>query len=1236
MRLFKKTLLLAGAFTSILVVIVAATAFLVSDIDRFKPAIEARLSEATGMEVTIAHLRFGILRGVAFEGHDVIIKNPLHPKSYLTIKKLSLGLKTRPLLSKQVIVKRLRLDKPVLHVSTGPDPQEVKIKSLFTKILGLASQATEHGFYFEARSATIKGGEVVFYDAEGQETVLHFRDLAVKLSGLKTMAPTRYALSGRLLFKDNSMSFNLNGVTNDLPARFDPALVSVEGTGSIQNVPGRLVKSYLMPHGPVQALEGTFDISTTYRGNLGGGIDAEGYIHFTSLYIDYPKLFKAPLKADQGTINYALTFKDDDLDVHRFEIDSEDVAFRGSFSINDITSGNAKFAGELSTTALLAKDIVQLLPSGSSPEVKELVKAMNPSGQMEVKRLEVSGPFQTLQSDKEIGPIVTASADFVLRNLGLTFGPDMPPFKDWMGEISYNGRKVTFYGVGGRVGEGSQVESLNGTILDIATENPVADLTIVTRLKAGDFRNHIQRWLNKESPILSEGTIVEGVMHTDLSVVGPLKSPSNLNISGTITLERISITDPSSGLSLQNISGVLRVKPDRIEVESFTIFYGDRPIRITGSIHNYMEDVVKFNDMTVDLGEGLPTIEGLHGSLDKLQHSVVFETDKPVAYRDGLMKAVHARISDLNTAPLFDLYFRGELPASQVSQLATLLSVADGQRNPLLESLSEASGRVDLALNASGHLRSLQTETTWAAQLSFEQMTFPHTHPLGRIRSLSGMLNLTPDLLSIITLSAVIGKSEVTLHGSIQDYLADEPLVSSLTVESSGLEMADALSLFDYPKEVYDARGILTGHITASGPLLTRPEATRFDGLVNLANGYLNFDQIPPLEDLSAKMKFKQGEVVLEEARFLFLGSPTSVSANFKGFRNPVITARARFEHLDLDRLAPPPLEGQDPWLRLFDHALVLSERSLDNDFLRRSVLNLELVVERGTFQSSTFGPLASKAVLKNQRLTVEQVEINTALGFMKGEGYLNFSGTEPTIFGLRGALLDADAKRIAATWGPDWDVVTGTLNASTSVQCYEEGLDRGLLGCIHGHLLVRLNDGYIRKTGVIEPLAEKLQFSKSFKRTRRDTVPVLRYKTILGDFVLNEGLLTTNNFAINGSKIKIATDGQVNLFHDTMDLKVSVLTYNAINQIVHKIPILNLFAEDNKSLVASYYEVSGDVGEPQVISIPNKSMEMTLIRTFHKIFKVPQRIIMAPIELLSHLPPLRTTSTPSISTRSD
>ncbi|MFQ5892735.1 MAG: AsmA-like C-terminal domain-containing protein, partial [Nitrospinota bacterium] len=940
---------------------------------------------------------------------------------------------------------------------------------------------------------------------------------------------------------------------------------------------------------------------------------------FTSLYIDYPKLFKSPLRADEGTIKYALTFRDDSLKVRSFEIASEDTVFKGSFTIKDITSGHGTLTGELSTTPLKAEDIVQLLPSTTTPEVKGLVEAMKPTGQMEVKRLEAKGPFQTLQTDKEIGPIVTASADFVLKNLGLTFGPDIPPFKNWEGEISYNGQEVTFQDVGGRVGEESRVESLNGVIRDVAGDHPIADLTIITHLRAGDFRKHIQRWLTREqSAMLSEETIIEGAVRTDLAVVGPLKRPSDLTVSGLIILDHISITDPASQLSLENILGVLRAQPDHIDIESLTLVSRGRPIRLSGRVHNYMGEVITFTDVAVALGEGLPKLEGLRGSFDKVNYTMVIEAGQPIAYQDGQMEAFQVRLTGLNAAPHFELTFRGTLPAPQVYQLAALVAAAP-EENPLLQALNGASGPVEVALTASGPLRS-RSEVTWATQLSFDQLTPPPTHPLGGIRSLSGTLNLSPDRLTVTGLTAAFETSEVALHGSIHDYLGPEPQ-AVLTAETAGLELAEALGVFPIAKNVREARGLLTGHITASGPLFTRLEASRFEGAVTLEKGHLDLDQIPPLADLSARMTLREGEAVVEEARFMFMGAPASLAASIKGFREPVITVRSRFEHLDFDHMAPP-LDGQSPWARLLDRALVLSERSLDHPFVRRSVLNLDLSVEQATFQSSTFGPLVSEATLKEQMLTVTRAEIATPVGELKGEGYLDFSGLEPTIFGLKGDLIDGDARRIIGARGPEWDVVTGTFNAHASVKCLEEGVVRGLTGCLQGHLIVRLNDGYIRKTGIVEPLAEKLKFSHSFKRRRVDSVPILRYHTITGDFAIDQGLLTTNNFAIDGSKIKIATDGQVNLFHDTMDLKVSVLTFNAVNQIVHKIPIVNFFAEDDKSLVATYYEVSGGMAEPDVVSIPNRSLEMVLIRTFHKIFRVPQAIIMAPIDLLNQLPP--------------
>ena len=171
--------------------------------------------------------------------------------------------------------------------------------------------------------------------------------------------------------------------------------------------------------------------------------------------------------------------------------------------------------------------------------------------------------------------------------------------------------------------------------------------------------------------MLSEGTIVRGAVHTDLALVGPLKSLSNLNVSGVITLDNISIIDPASKLTVENITGVLRARGDRIAIESLTLVSKGRPISLTGQVLNHMGDVVTFEGVTVDLGDDLPKLAGLRGSLDKLNHVFAIEASQPIAYDDALLKTFQARITGLNSAPLIELSFQGSLTASHVYQLAT-------------------------------------------------------------------------------------------------------------------------------------------------------------------------------------------------------------------------------------------------------------------------------------------------------------------------------------------------------------------------------------------------------------------------------------------------------------------------------------------------------------------------------------------------------------------------------------
>lgn len=1221
MRHLKKICLLLGAFIVILALTFGAAFYVLFDADRYKSAIAERLSEATGMKVTVNHLSLGILRGVAIEGQDIVFQDQVKPYPHLTIKKLSLGLKTRPLLSKKVIIKRLNITQPVLSITTSPTKKQIEIKPLASRLLSVTSQAAMSGFFLEVRSVSIKQGDVIFHEHKNQEEVItEIKDLQLSLSGLKPQAPTRYAVSGQLKLNKITMPFSFHGVTNDLPTRFDPALVAVEGAGRIRNVPGRMVKNFLMPQGPVQALEGIFDIRTHYRGNLGGTFDAEGDISFTSLYVDYPKLFKGPLSADQGTIKYALTFKDDSLMVRRFEIASKETAFKGSFTIENIASEQGILRGELSTTAIAAEDVVQLLPSASSSKIKGLVKAMKPSGEMEVKNLKASGPFQVFQTDESLGPILTASADLVLRNLGLTFDPDIPPFKNWKGEISYNGKNVIFHGVGGDVGEESQIESIDGDIQDIASDNPIANLTIVTHLRAGDFRKSIQRWLSREhSPFLSDKTTVEGDVKTNLSVIGPIKRPAQLNISGSVSFNNLSINDPLLKLSLDNISGVIKAYGDRLEIKNLSLQARNRPIQISGKVNNYMGEVVAFSDVAVDLGGGLPQLGGIQGHFDKKKYALVIETAQPLAYGEGRLENLFARIESLNKAPALQLSLRGKPTANQVYQLAKLAMQAPGDSS-LLQMLNGASGKVEVDLNASGPLQGEQG-LNWAAQLYLDEVTFTDQHPLSNIQSMSGKVNLTPASLDIPALTVALGASEVAISGSIEDYLAASP-TCNLTFETQSLDVKEAVNLLPSGFSTPRAKGTMAGRVTANGPLLSRPSETQFKGAVSLADGYLDFKNAPPLEDISAEMKLQGAEAVITQANLQLHNSPVSVTGNVKGLKEPIISLQVHLKRLDLDQLTRRK-NHEEPWFERLDKTLVLIERASDNPLLRQATLQVAFDIDEGKYKSRNFGPMKGQSTLKDRKLIFENTEIITSAGALKGdEVYMDFSGLEPTIFGLKGNLVDWDVSKIVSSWGPEWNVVTGTLNVNASLKCHEEGIVRGLLGCLQGHLLVRLSDGYVRKTGFVGPLAEKLNFSKSFRYNRPDTVPTLRYSIISGDFAIDDGILTTNNFSIDGSKIKIATDGQVNLFQDTMDLKVSVLTFNAINQIVHKIPVVNLFAEDDKSLVATYYEVSGVVGEPQVISIQNRSLEMVLIRTFHKIFEVPTRIIKAPIELMNQLPP--------------
>ena len=91
------------------------------------------------------------------------------------------------------------------------------------------------------------------------------------------------------------------------------------------------------------------------------------------------------------------------------------------------------------------------------------------------------------------------------------------------------------------------------------------------------------------------------------------------------------------------------------------------------------------------------------------------------------------------------------------------------------------------------------------------------------------------------------------------------------------------------------------------------------------------------------------------------------------------------------------------------------------------------------------------------------------------------------------------------------------------------------------------------------------------------------------GDFVLDDGLATTELMRIYGAAIGLTAKGEIDFDHEVIDLKGVVVPAYAINDFLNKIPLIGtlLTGGEGEGLFALTYSVEGAVDDPKVAVNP-------------------------------------------------
>jgi len=197
----------------LLVTIIAAVLIIPAliDVNKYKPAIEQKVTEATGREFTFGdEIDISVFPWIGIKLTDLHFANPLDykKKDMISVKVFEVRLKVMPLLSKQIEIKTFVLDSPKIYLEKqkngtanwegiGSKDKKIKDKDMEKKS---ENSSKDTGLPIEdlkVSNFSITNGQLIYVDKE-TNTKKEISDLNLNLANISLENPVEISFSAKL------------------------------------------------------------------------------------------------------------------------------------------------------------------------------------------------------------------------------------------------------------------------------------------------------------------------------------------------------------------------------------------------------------------------------------------------------------------------------------------------------------------------------------------------------------------------------------------------------------------------------------------------------------------------------------------------------------------------------------------------------------------------------------------------------------------------------------------------------------------------------------------------------------------------------------------------------------------------------------------------------------------------------------------------------------------------------
>ncbi len=669
----------------------------------------------------------------------------------------------------------------------------------------------------------------------------------------------------------------------------------------------------------------------------------------------------------------------------------------------------------------------------------------------------------------------------------------------------------------------------------------------------------------------------------------------DVSVIGALDLE-----EARKGLAMKLTSPELKKHIDRIESMSGSVKVD---LAVTGESRNPKESLVAvgklvFEDVGLESAElGLP-VDRLNGEIDMDLHDVKIPE---LSWKVGSssFKLSGKIINALQPDPEFDLRILSELYLEDIGEIGYPDLAIDGVYD--YSGVAAMDMRVDGGFhdfNIDNHLDMTFTEFRFK---NIIHKRYGQTNTYDLAGSFHGREKLTIDNLLI-----GVGESQIEMTGSVGGFFKGEAIDLAFSSHNTRLDDLDEiLKSFDD----IDSRGCFTGKFSIRKG--TKDEPLLLAGKVKLVDADFKLPVFHAIfHEANADFELVNNQVFLRNGRGYFDDGAVTLFGKAMIDNVNSFNISAETDSLDLSDLFGPPADEE-----LESDNFHVEEKEPEYDDGRRKFFDgywdIFITSKKGTIGSMIhYQDLDTIIRYENKHFYVDPFTFAAHGGkwTWKADMRKLESGVS---FTSKATIQDLDMEAYLKDTVQRDNIISGVANLKGEINGEGKGW-KEIKQSLNGHIDAKAGDGVIHRFNLLSKIFTLLNVSQYFKLKLPDlSVEGMPFNSITARFDLHGGVAHSDDLLVDSEAMRIIAVGDYDIAENSVDIKVGVMPLITIDKIVSSIPVLgHVLTGDKKSLITSYYDVKGPLGDPKVEGVPFKSFASGIGGILKRLFELPARVI--------------------------